>query len=60
MPEFWQRVLVAAVVIAIVGAIAKVVDWRIGRRNLPPEAITRYRVLRRSIFTAIVTVGMPS
>jgi small-conductance mechanosensitive channel len=58
MPEFWQRVLVAAVVIAIVGAIAKVVDWRIGRRNLPPEAITRYRVLRRSIFTAIVTVGI--
>jgi small conductance mechanosensitive channel len=58
VPEFWQRVIVAAVVIAVVSVVAKVVDWRIGRRDLPPEAITRYRVLRRSIFTAIVTVGV--
>jgi small-conductance mechanosensitive channel len=58
VPEFWQRVIIAAVVIAVVSVVAKLVDWRIGRRNLPPEAITRYRVLRRSIFTAIVTVGV--
>jgi small-conductance mechanosensitive channel len=58
MPEFWQRVIVAAVVIAAVSVLAKLVDWRIGRRDLPPEAITRYRVLRRSVFTAIVTVGV--
>ena len=27
--------------------VAKLVDWRIARRDLPPEAATRYRVLRR-------------
>src|SRR5262249_29451029 len=29
-------------------------------RDLPPEAITRYRVLRRSIFSTIVFVGILS
>jgi small conductance mechanosensitive channel len=60
MPLFWQRVIAA--VVAIVGAsvLAKLVDWRIGRRDLPPEAVTRYRVLRRTIFVAIVFVGVMS
>jgi len=35
-------------------------DRRIARRELPPEAITRYRILRRSITTAIVFVGLLS
>ncbi len=60
MPEFWQHVLIAAAVILIAWAVAKFVDWRISRRNLPPEIVTRYRVLRRTIFVAIVFLGVMS
>jgi small-conductance mechanosensitive channel len=49
--EIWQRILVAFVV---------VVDWRIARHELAPGSVTRYRVLRRSIFAAIVFVGVLS
>ena len=49
MSEFWQHVLIAAAVILIAWLVAKFVDWRISRRNLPPEIVTRYRVLRRTI-----------
>jgi small-conductance mechanosensitive channel len=57
---FWQRVVIAAVVIVAALFVAKTVDLVIARRNLPPEAITRYRVLRRSIVTSIVFVGILS
>ena len=60
LAEFWQHLFVAAAMVAIALAVAKVVDWRIGRRDLPPEAVTRYRVLRRSVVTAIVFVGFMS
>jgi len=60
MPEFWQHVLIAAAVIVIAWLVAKFVDWRISRRNLPPEIVTRYRVLRRTIFAAIVFLGVMS
>jgi small-conductance mechanosensitive channel len=60
MPEFWQHVLIAAAVILIAWVVAKFVDWRISRRNLPPEIVTRYRVLRRTIFAAIVFLGVMS
>ena len=60
MSAFWQRVVIAAVVITAALVVAKAVDFVIGRRHLPPEAITRYRVLRRSIVSAIVFVGILS
>ena len=60
LAEFWQHLFVAAVMVAIALTVAKLVDWRIARRDLPPEAVTRYRVLRRSIVTAIVFVGVLS
>src|SRR5579862_6026988 len=60
MPEFWQHVLIAAAVILIAWVVAKFVDWRISRRNLPPEIVTRYRVLRRTIFATIVFLGVMS
>jgi small conductance mechanosensitive channel len=60
MPEFWQRVLVAAAMILIASAAAKLVDWRISRHELAPEAATRYRVVRRSVFALIVFVGVMS
>ena len=60
MSESWQHVLIAATVILIAWLVAKFVDWRISRRNLPPEIVTRYRVLRRTIFAAIVFLGVMS
>ena len=46
----------------VVGAIvlAKIVDWRMSKRELPAAAATRYRVLRRSLMTAIIFVGVLS
>jgi small-conductance mechanosensitive channel len=58
--EFWQHVLVAALVIAGASVTAKLVDWRIARHDLAPEAVTRYRVLRRMVVAAIVFVGVLS
>jgi len=60
LAQLWQHLFVAAVMVAVALAVAKVVDWRIARRDLAPEAVTRYRVLRRSIVTAIVFVGFMS
>jgi small-conductance mechanosensitive channel len=60
MTEFWQHLTIAVVVIAVTIGVAKIVDWRISRRNLPPEVITRYRVLRRLTVAAIVFVGVMS
>jgi small-conductance mechanosensitive channel len=60
MSEFWERFLVAAAVIVIAAVAAKIVDRRISRRGLTPAAATRYQILRRSIFTAILFVGVLS
>jgi small conductance mechanosensitive channel len=57
---FWQRLLIAVAMIVAASALAKLVDWRISRRTLAPEIATRYRVLRRSLFGAIVFVGIVS
>ncbi len=58
--ELWKRLLVVAGVILLAAILAKLVDWRMSRRELPPEAVTRYRVLRRSLMTAIIAVGLLS
>jgi len=56
----WHRLVVVGVVLLITIAVARVIDRRIARRQLAPEAITRYRVARRSVTTAIVFVGLLS
>jgi small-conductance mechanosensitive channel len=56
----WQRLVIVGVVMLVTIVAARLIDRRIARRSLPPEAITRYRVLRRSITTAIVFVGLLS
>jgi small conductance mechanosensitive channel len=56
----WQRAVVALAVILIASAAAKLVDGRIARRALAPEAATRYRVLRRTTFAVIVFLGVMS
>jgi small-conductance mechanosensitive channel len=46
--------------VLLAGAIAKLIDSRISRRTLDPAVATRYRVLRRSIFSSIVFIGIMS
>jgi small-conductance mechanosensitive channel len=58
--EFWERLVVVAIVVAGSLIVAKLVDRRIARRELPPGSVTRYRVLRRSVMTGIVAVGILS
>jgi small conductance mechanosensitive channel len=60
MAPFWQHLIIAAVVIAAAVAAARLVDWRISRRDLPPETATRYAVLRRAVVAGIVFVGVLS
>jgi small conductance mechanosensitive channel len=58
--ELWERLLVVAAVILGSAVVAKIVDRRIARRDLPPQAVTRYRVLRRSVMATIIFVGILS
>jgi small-conductance mechanosensitive channel len=46
--------------IVVAAAAAKLIDSRMSRRDLAPEAATRYGVLRRSVFSAVVFVGVMS
>jgi small-conductance mechanosensitive channel len=56
----WTRLAVVVGVMVVTIVIARLIDRRIARRDLPPEAITRYRILRRSITTTIIFVGLLS
>ncbi|HZQ83038.1 MAG TPA: mechanosensitive ion channel domain-containing protein [Gaiellaceae bacterium] len=60
MSLFWQRLVIAVVVIVLTSLVARIVDWRIARHDLAPEAATRYRVLRQVTMAAIVFVGVVS
>ena len=55
---FWHRIVIAAAVFALVSILARTVDWWLSRKPLPPEAETRYRVIRRSITVTILVVGL--
>ena len=57
---FWHRLLILAGAILAASALAKLLDRRLARRPLDPEAVTRYRVLRRTVMTTIVAVGLLS
>jgi small-conductance mechanosensitive channel len=58
--SFWHRLAIAAAIFAVVSLLARIVDWWLARRPLPREAVTRYRVLRRSISATILVVGFCS
>jgi small-conductance mechanosensitive channel len=55
---FWHRIVIAACVVIVVTLVARAVDWWLARKTLPPEAETRYRVLRRAITTTIIAIGV--
>jgi len=58
--RFWERLGIALVVIVATVIVAKLVDRRISRRDLPPDVVTRYRILRSTIIATIVFVGVLS
>ena len=60
MSHLWTRLAIAGGMIVLAGAAAKLIDARIARRDLDPATATRYRVLRRSIVSAVVFVGIMS
>jgi small-conductance mechanosensitive channel len=55
---YWHRIVIAAGVFVFVWLLERGVDWSLRHRTLPPESMTRYRVLRRSISVAILVVGL--
>ncbi|HVD43518.1 MAG TPA: mechanosensitive ion channel domain-containing protein [Gaiellaceae bacterium] len=57
---FWHRLIVVGVVMLAAIVVARLIDRRIARRDLPPEAITRYRIVRRSVTATIIFVGLLS
>jgi small-conductance mechanosensitive channel len=56
----WQRILVVACVLLVTALIAQLIDRRMSRRELRPEVVTRYRVLRRTITAVIFAIGVLS
>jgi len=56
----WERIVVAGVVIGVTLIAARLIDRRMVRRELAPESMTRYRVLRRSVTASIVALGILS
>jgi len=56
----WHRLVVLGAVLLVTAAAARLVDRRLSRRELPAGAVTRYRVLRRSIIALIIFVGVLS
>jgi small conductance mechanosensitive channel len=55
-----ERILIVAGVLAVTAVVAQLIDRRMSRRELAPEAATRYRVLRRAITTLIFAIGILS
>src|SRR5918992_5048058 len=55
-----ERILVVTGVLAVTAIVAQLIDHRMSRRELAPEAATRYRVLRRTITTVIFAIGILS
>lgn len=53
-----ERWAVFGAVLVVAVLVAQLVDRRLARRQLPPEAVTRYRVLRRTIVAGIISVGL--
>jgi small conductance mechanosensitive channel len=56
----WQRSAIVVAVLVATAIVAKLIDHAIAKRELDPAAKTRYRVLRRTIATAIIAIGVLS
>jgi small-conductance mechanosensitive channel len=54
----WHRLIVFGAVLLVTLLVARFVDRRLARRDLPAATVTRYRILRRSVISLIVFVGV--
>ena len=48
----------AAAIFVLVSLLARLIDWSLQRRPLPPEAVTRYRIFRRTVAVIVLAVGL--
>jgi small-conductance mechanosensitive channel len=53
----WHRIVIAAVVFGVVFIVERLLDSALRHRRLPPEAETRYRILRRALSAVILVAG---
>ncbi|SRR5579864_5443058 len=58
--SLWHRLAIVGIVLVVTAVVARLIDRRIARRELSRETMTRYRVLRRSITTVVMVVGILS
>jgi small-conductance mechanosensitive channel len=56
----WHRLVIAGAAVVLALVLAKLVDKALSRKELAPEAVTRYRTVRRVVITVIVFVGVLS
>src|SRR5919202_455950 len=56
----WHRLVVVGAALLLPALVARLIDPRIARPEPDPAQRTRYRVLRRSVATAVVVVGVLS
>jgi small-conductance mechanosensitive channel len=56
----WHRLVIAGAAVVIAAGLARLVDKALSRKELAPEAVTRYRTVRRVAMTTIVFVGVLS
>jgi small-conductance mechanosensitive channel len=57
---FWHRLVIAGAAMLLAAVLAKIVDKALGRKELAPGAVTRYRTVRRVAVTTIFFVGVLS
>jgi small-conductance mechanosensitive channel len=57
---YWERFAILGAVVLGSSILARLIDRRMRRRQLAAGTVTRYRVLRRSIMSAIVFVALLS
>jgi small conductance mechanosensitive channel len=58
--ETWERLVTVGVVLAVTLVAARLIDRAVTRMARSPEALTRYRVLRRTIAATVVSLGVLS
>jgi small-conductance mechanosensitive channel len=58
MDSFWKHIVIAAAIFVVVILLARLIDWWLQRRPLPPDSATRYRIFRRAVIVAILMVGL--
>jgi small-conductance mechanosensitive channel len=57
---FWHRLVIAGAAMLVAAVLAKIVDKALGRKELAPGAVTRYRTVRRVAVITIFFVGVLS